>query len=111
MDGIKEGREMDGKASVAFSSINVFTFINNVRLLYLYCVFFQLAVHLSCSEGALCVNQSQLSSKLADHVHAQHIIIPIPITITIFIISSITNTINNVNFITATSKRDKEGVC
>ena len=32
MDGIKEGREMDGRASVAFSSINVFTFINNVRL-------------------------------------------------------------------------------
>ena len=39
MDGIKEGREMDGRASVAFSSINVFTFINNVRLLYLYCFF------------------------------------------------------------------------
>ena len=77
---------MDGRASVAFSSINVFTFINNVRLLYLYCFFYlQLAVHLSCSEGALCVNQSQLSSKLADHVHAQNIIIAIPITITITI--------------------------
>ena len=79
---------MDGSASAAFSAINVFIFIYNVRLLCLYCFFLlQLAVHLSStqSEGALCVNQSQLSAKLADHVHAQDIIIAIPITITITI--------------------------
>ena len=65
---------MDGSALVAVSSVLSTMFV--FCICFVFC-FLQLAVHLSCSEGALCVNQSQLSGKLADHAHAQHIIIAI----------------------------------
>ena len=84
---------MDGNASVAVSSVLSTMFV--FCICFVFC-FLQLAVHLSCSEGALCVNQSQLSAKLADHVHAQDIIIAIPITLTITITYVVGKTLKHV---------------
>ena len=78
----KRGKRNGRRASVVFSSL-LSTYSS-----FVFILFFLLSAGSSSlldSEGALCVNQSQLSSKLADHVHAQNIIIAIPITITITI--------------------------
>ena len=74
IDKDKRGKKNGRKCVVAVSSVLSTMFV--FCICFVFC-FLQLPVLLSCSEGALCVNQSQLSGKLADHAHAQHIIIAI----------------------------------